>query len=315
MRDEPADIPWKRFEKIARRIEAHLAPPKAVVTLDDHIRDKKTGQLRQVDASIRYSIGSVEILITIECRRHSDAQDVTWIEQLAKKRENIGANATIAVASAGFFKTAGISAGFENVYPRTLEELERNEGLDWLNVTHIDLVAKTYLIKQISIELYEPAEDDQIKIDDQLFIACSKRIDLYPFFVQTKTGKRYNSQEPIRLSELQGANWFEGNTKGSESLRYLKWECHDRGISVETNNGFKAVKFIHLEFATKLEHHQVPIENLFRYKKAEGPILEGAEFDMAPGLPDHLLTIYRGSESKLIDIALVPKGGGIKPTK
>src|SRR6267154_1792448 len=198
-RAQPADSRWRRFEEVAGRVEAYLAPTGAVVKLNDHLRDKKTGHRRQVDGSIRYCVGSVEILITLECRRHRDPQDVTWIEQLAKKRENIGANATIAVASEGFFKTAGISAAFENVYPRTLEELEAG-GLDWLCFTHVDAQEKIYSIQQIGVELWDPVLDDEIQIDDSLFVDRAKQIDLYPLFMKTKTGQRFNSYEPIRLS-------------------------------------------------------------------------------------------------------------------
>lgn len=305
---QPAHVLWKRFEEVAGRIEAHLAPTGAVVKLDDHLRDKKTGQLRQVDASIRYRVGSVEILITLECRRHSDPQDVTWIEQLAKKKENIGANATIAVASEGFFKTAGISAAFENVYPRTLEELEAG-NLDWLRFTHVDFQQKIYSIRQIGVELWDPAQGDEIQIDDRLFVDGAKRLDLYPLFIKTNTGQRFNSYEPIRLSELKGADWFAGNKDANEVAQHLKWECHDRGISVATNHGDKPVRSIYLEFTVRIERHLIPVENLFRYKRAEGTILEGAEFDMGLAMPNQLLGLYRNAENKQIKIVLAPKHG------
>jgi len=307
-RSQPANVCWKRFEEVAGRIEAHLAPTGAVVKLNDRLRDKKTGQLRQVDASIRYRVGSVEILITLECRRHRDPQDVNWIEQLAKKRENIGANATIAVASEGFFKTAGISAAFENVYPRTLEELEAG-GLDWLHLTHVDVQEKIYSIRQIRVELGDPAPDDEIQTDDRLFVDGAKRLDLYPLFIRTKTGQRFNSYEPIRLSELQGADWFGRNEGANEVTPHLKWECHDRGLSVATNHGEKPVRFIYLEFTVRIERHRIPVENLFRYKRAEGTILEGAEFDMGPAVPNQLLGLYRNIENKQLNIVLAPKDG------
>lgn len=307
-KDQEADGGWKRFEEIAGRIEAHLTPTGAVVKLNDHLPDKKTGHLREVDASIRYRVGSVEILITLECRHRRDPQDVTWIEQLAKKRENIGANATIAVASEGFFKTAGIAAAFENVYPRTLEELEA-DGLDWLRFTHVDAQEKIYSIRQIGLELWDPAPDDEIQIDDSLFCDGTKRLDLYPLFIKTKTGQRFNSYEPIRLSEMQGADWFAGNKDPNEVTPRLKYECHDQGISVATNHGDKPVRFIYLDFTVRIKRHRIPVENLFRYQKSEGAILEGAEFDMSPAVPNQLLGLYRNVESKQITVVLTPKDG------
>jgi hypothetical protein len=307
-RNQPADVRWKRFEEVAGRIEAHLAPIGAVVKLDDHVRDKKTGQMRQVDASIRYKVGSVEILITIECRRRSDPQGVTWIEQLAKKRENVGANATIAVASEGFFKTAGISAAFENVYPRTLEELGTGD-LDWLRMTHVDVQEKIYSIRQIKVELWEPSPDDEIRIDDKLLLDAAKRLDLYPLFIKTSTGQRFNSYEPIRLSELQGADWFAGKKNTDEVTQSFKWECHDRGISVATNHGDKPVRFIYLEFTVRIERHRIPAHSLFRYKRTEGAILEGVEFDMSAALPNQVLGLYRNPESKQFNLILARKDG------
>ena len=93
---------WKKFEELVAFIEKFLSPHEAKVKSPDRIRDKVTRQMREVDASIRFNVGSTPILITIECRDRVKIQDDTWIEQIAKKREKIGANATIAVSSSKF---------------------------------------------------------------------------------------------------------------------------------------------------------------------------------------------------------------------
>ena len=76
---------WREFEKLVARIEATAAPADVRVKSPDRIADLVTGTLREVDASIRYDIGTVPVLITVECRRHKDPQDVTWVEQLITK--------------------------------------------------------------------------------------------------------------------------------------------------------------------------------------------------------------------------------------
>ncbi len=45
---------WRQFEKFIARIEQAMAPSGAVVKSPDRIPDKLTGELREVDASIRY---------------------------------------------------------------------------------------------------------------------------------------------------------------------------------------------------------------------------------------------------------------------
>lgn len=96
------DPHWREFEKLIARIEADAGPQGIVVKPPDSIRCKLTGRLREVDATIRTKAGTAEMLITIECRRRTKVQDVTWLEQLATKRSSIGADRTIAVSHSGF---------------------------------------------------------------------------------------------------------------------------------------------------------------------------------------------------------------------
>jgi hypothetical protein len=49
-------------ELLVSRIEGILGPDGASVTSPDHIPDKVTGKLREVDASVRFQIGSIPIL-------------------------------------------------------------------------------------------------------------------------------------------------------------------------------------------------------------------------------------------------------------
>ena len=58
-------------------VAAHAQAP------DTKAQDKETKKEREVDVSIRYPVGSVSILITVECRRRGRVEDCTWIEQLA----------------------------------------------------------------------------------------------------------------------------------------------------------------------------------------------------------------------------------------
>lgn len=124
---------WKRFEELVARIEAFLAPSGATVKSPDRLTDKITGEDREVDASIRMRIGSSDVLITIECRKRSNPQDVTWIEQLATKREQVGADKTIAVSSEGFTEPAKKAAAFRGIDLRRLEEISSVEEMKrWL---------------------------------------------------------------------------------------------------------------------------------------------------------------------------------------
>jgi len=117
--DDPS---WRKFEELVAGIEQTLAGSGAVVKSPDDVPDVFTGQLREVDASIRLSVGPTPILITVECRERKGNEDITWIEQLATKKANIGAAKTIAVSSTGFSAAAQEAAGRHGIELRTLED-------------------------------------------------------------------------------------------------------------------------------------------------------------------------------------------------
>ena len=75
---------WRKFEWLVARIEETLAPEGAIVKSPDRIKDLVTGQMREVDASIRYKVGSAPILITVECRERAGVQDMVVIPSVVK---------------------------------------------------------------------------------------------------------------------------------------------------------------------------------------------------------------------------------------
>lgn len=122
---------WRQFELLVAQIEEFASPSGAVVKSPDRIRDQTTGRLREVDASIRYTVGTAEILVTIECRERSRKADDTWIEQLATKQKKIGAAKTIAVSSEGFSGSAQLTAQQYGIDLRVLSEVSMEDIHDW----------------------------------------------------------------------------------------------------------------------------------------------------------------------------------------
>jgi hypothetical protein len=125
---------WRDFEKLVTRIEHALAGEGVTVTSPDFIPCVTTGTPREVDASIRTRVGSAEVLVTVECRDRVAMQDVTWIEQLAAKKQNIGAAKTIAVAASGFSAEATRIARENAIDLRILDEITEDDIKSWMPV-------------------------------------------------------------------------------------------------------------------------------------------------------------------------------------
>lgn len=114
---------WREFERLVARIEEAAAGAQATVKSPDRVRSLLTGRKREVDATIRSKLGTVDVLVTIECRKRRAAQDVTWLEQLASKKQAIGAWRTIAVASSAFSADAVATARHYGIELRVLSSI------------------------------------------------------------------------------------------------------------------------------------------------------------------------------------------------
>ena len=145
----------KEFERLAAQLESSLAPTGAHVKSPDRIRDKVTGQCREVDASIRYSVGSSDLLITIECRDRVRTQDVTWIEQLATKRFHIGADRTLAVSSTPFTAAALRAAKLHGISTRLIAEVTDEDVRSQTNTLEVTIESTDLALQQLQLHYTE----------------------------------------------------------------------------------------------------------------------------------------------------------------
>jgi hypothetical protein len=159
-----AEKDWELVEKLAASFEHVLAPQGAKITLSDYIPDKDTGEPRQVDVSIRYQIGSVPILITVESRDRSKTEDSTWIEQLADRKRAIGANATIAVSTSGFSKPAQMKAERCGIELRHVGSIKDADIEKWFTGIFLTVAYLTYELTGIGLDW--PNDEKPAEIPD-----------------------------------------------------------------------------------------------------------------------------------------------------
>ena len=186
---------WREFEKLIARIEQAMAPLDAAVRSPDRIPDKVTGELREVDASIRYKVGTCPILITIECRDRSSIEDVRWIEQLAEKKRSIGASMTLAVSSSGFSDPAMKKASAVDIEIRTLSDMAAEDFRQWLAVQHVVLDVREWSLSELALELYDAPEDAELIL--ALQESFRERGHLAPIFIRNLDGKRFHVENVL----------------------------------------------------------------------------------------------------------------------
>ncbi len=129
-------LKWKRFETLVAKLQQAFTPD-AEVTLDNSIQGHRSGISRQIDISVRRSVGQFSILIVIDCKDYKDRVDVKDVEEFIGLVEDVGANKGALVAANGYTeaaKTRAQDAGLD------LYRLVDAEDHDWRTYVTIPVV-------------------------------------------------------------------------------------------------------------------------------------------------------------------------------
>lgn len=277
---------WRNFEELVSRIEHALAGQDVTVTSPDHIPCITTGTPREVDVSIRTRVGSAEILVTVECRDRSAVQDVTWIEQLATKKKNIGAAKTIAVAASGFSAEATRIARENGIDLRILDEITENDVKSWMpmvGMVHVfkdcELIGDPEIVCKA-----EPGEERQeITIPD----SGSGPHSFQPVF-------RGPNSEPLSLNDL----WLRADDQmklfdkvpkdDKDHFTELRITPSDT-LLVCTSKGERPVRSITMRMRLRWKHERLSLSqaHLTRYRAG------GAD----PSLPEQTLVEFETTQA------------------
>lgn len=257
---------WKQFELLVARIEEALAPTGVVVKSPDFVKDLYTDTLREVDATIRYTVGTIPILITVECRDRSRVQDDTWIEQLVAKKEKIGAAKTLAVSSKGFSKSATKTALMKGIELRTVTDVQAEDVQSWCA---FDEIEHTYSMRHIDdINMVTVLGGSDAAIADDLQEGLSK--------LEAKTPLLYDGDRPLSGPDLLSL-WQKHNVHTDRDLDYgvesngipvtkticLAFEKLD--VRVRTNGGMLPVDRIIFKVIVTRTVHTATITRSVRY--------------------------------------------------
>jgi hypothetical protein len=270
---------WRQFEQLVARIEADAGPLGLNVKSPDRIRCKITGRLREVDASIRTGVGTANVLVTIECRKRQPKQDVTWIEQLATKKTNIGAAHTIAVSASGFSDEAKILAAHHGIDLRHVTEVS---AADINRLLHIDFVLfnhKRCSAARVALRFFRSLDwkmPDPQHVD---FVLPPTTDPFAPIFKNIDTGRTWSVND-LWHQVQEVTDPFAGIERGAEPEVRTAAFPYPGNVTVETPDGPKVLGDVLLSLARSIVVEQVTIGQARRveYTSPDGSAVQRVEF-------------------------------------
>lgn len=132
------------LETLVATIEGALERSDIEIKSPDLIVGRQSGMQREVDVSLRGKVGTADLLVIIECRDRAGKQGVDWIEQLASKRDDVGAQVAMAVSASGFTRGALKLAESRQVLLRNLKEVNGDTLRDLFRIEDAAFVVKRF---------------------------------------------------------------------------------------------------------------------------------------------------------------------------
>lgn len=262
---------------LIKKVESILLDSNSIIKSPDYIIDKITGNPREVDVSVRSRIGSSEILIIIECRDRSGVEDITWIEQVKTKTQDLNANKVIAVSSSGFSENAASKAKHYGIEVRTYKEIDLAEIKNWFAIDNMIVHAQNYLIHNVKIEF------ENSNIEDEKLLNGKSVSDI--FLIRTRDLSEVNLKSALE-GVLEENNVWEHIPKNDTLHRKTINVIYDNPLDrfqVQTTDSYKQIISIEFLVDLKIEVKLVPIYKASSYKNENGEIAQTIDFiDVMP---------------------------------
>lgn len=265
----------------------------------DSIKDIITGNFREVDVSIRCNLGTHEFLTVIECRDWKDqSQDVTWIEQIHTKTQNIKANRVIAVSTSGFSKNASKKANFYNIILRTLKEFKSDDILDW----NIKLISHVGDFKINNIKIFTEHE-----ISENNFINLLRMIRSNTKCVKDKSnGKFLTFNQIVLMINDENDNFlFKDLIDNDPPInKNLDINLSKNEFYVEINKEEFKIEYLRINLECWMTSETIPFSNILNYDEGKTKIIDKFDYNLTNLNNEAIVSIlknYKTGELKLID--------------
>ncbi len=302
--------PGREWEILVAQLETLFAGPGFEVRSPDNVRSKRTGNVEKVDVTVRGKVGSQDILIAFECRDRDDHQGKDWLQQLATRKQDIGASELVAVSRDGFTADAEREAAAYGIPLRTLTRLQPAElaslvlgielhiGRPQYNATGLD--ATKMIFRQFGLD---PLRTDWPTLTPELLQEVVSDPHK-PRFIDQLEHAQVSVADLIHRSDWKSAftqGAFEGKRDHRASLptQYeADWGKHGRyQLFIEPGYGIELVEVTFLgEVWWKTE--TVPFSAVMRYAAESGTLAMVAEFDLTPHGFDETLQLFIVGEPK-----------------
>lgn len=131
-----------QFQRLAAHIHTRLSKGWKVEE-SKFLADRITGEPREVDVTATATIGSHQIVLSVECRDHRRPADTPWVESMAQKHANLDTSKLVLWSRSGFTAPAAAKAKFLNIDTVSARDVG---DTDWAKFARASVGSKIRLV-------------------------------------------------------------------------------------------------------------------------------------------------------------------------
>ena len=302
----------RALEILVGRLEHILGLGTLKVRSPEFIPNRHTGDLVEVDVTLRGRIGSSEVLIALECRDRGKPQGISWIRELATKRDDIGADSIVAVSRNGFTKDARAEAAVRRVHLRSFSSLSPQEVAEGLLGVQLVAHRPLYSVTGIRKVTYRGFSADWPPFPPSMpHLTMDRLLDMAKNPSDKPVFDEKEQREASFLDMVHAGDWntpYVNLAVGATRMVDVELPClfTDRYGRQEAErfrwffDAMSGVVFTELVVIAKLwfEPEPVRLSSVFEYSKEDKRVARVAEFDISPyGWPVERLQVFMLSEA------------------
>jgi Restriction endonuclease len=276
----------RALEQLVAELERVLGPTDVVIQSPEFIVGRNTGELREVDVTLRTKAGSSDLLVMIECRDRKRKQGTAriegteWIEQVASKQEDVGANKAVAVCPGGFTKGARRLAEAKQIDLRTVVSVTAPEVFGWLR---LETVSYRHWNMEYRAIRFGVQEGHRLELEPELSEGLSSpNPGLVPVLVRRADGKPVSVHDvwnTVRKDEV-----FAGLEPDKQHEVTVTFSIDGDGdpppYQIRTVDGLADIVGLELGGLLDYTEHELPISRFREYVDESGALVQTAEVDV-----------------------------------
>jgi len=179
------------FENLVENLERLLATSDIKIERNVRLRDIETTHgTREVDILLTAKVGEGEYKVAIECRDRKKVDDITWMDALIRRREDLGLDKVIAVSKSNFSSAMMEKAKVHDITLRKINPIDITEIADWFGVSQLRVTGR--ITELYDYEIFTVVETPLTPqalqtLKDELILAKTKYANAY-FYVPRSGG-------------------------------------------------------------------------------------------------------------------------------